>query len=289
MPEFAFLGREKEIYQYKEFLKKKRPWLLSIIAVGGTGKTVLLSKMSEQTPPDIPVVHLDFTSTINSRGAPFEEDESARMPISPLKHLQIFVNELKKKNAIDTVAASEFDKTVKEAIEKSINQITINVQKIADRASSWKDTYRQQRAWVTPAFLGLIEKYKPDHLVVMLDTCEWLQEPINFDVGDWLMDELLIPLRDAMEARGKKCHVVMAGTLKPPQLKKIEDQEPNSIDRLELGELDKAAVIEYLQAIGMQRMGMPHVFQLLASYGKICAENHPLRMLSCMSACKKYH
>ncbi len=277
----VFLGREQELAQYKEFLKQKIPWLIFIIAVGGTGKTALLSKMSEQTPQDIAVVQLDFTVTIKSRSAPSEADESPRMPINPLKHLQLFENELKKKNAIDTEAGKAFDKTVEEAREKFSKQITFNMQKIiADRASlkntdmvidvpgyrELQDTYRQQRDWVTPAFLHLMETFKPDHLVVMLDTCEWLHEPINFEVGDWLMYELLIPLRDNMEARGKQCHVVMAGTVQPHQLKVIESRDPNSIDWLEPGELDKAAVIQYLQTIGMQNTDLcEHVYDM--AYG----------------------
>src|SRR6266699_3024257 len=114
-PEPIFLGREQELVQYKEFLKNKTPWLLFIIAVGGIGKTALLSKMSEQTPQDIPVVQLDFTSTINSHGALSEEEEAPRMPIDPLKHLQLLVNEVKRKSAIDPEVASAFDKTVEEA------------------------------------------------------------------------------------------------------------------------------------------------------------------------------
>jgi len=266
-----FLGRERELAQYKEFLNNRTPWLLFIIAVGGTGKTALLSKMSEQTPSDIPVVQLDFTVTINSRGAPFEEDESPRMPINPLKHLQHFVNELNRKNAIDTEVARTFDKTVEDARDKFSNQTNINFQKIiADRASlqdtdmiidvpgyrALQDQYRLQREWVTRPFLNLMETFKYGHLVVMLDTCEWLHEPINYEVGDWLMDELLIPLRDNMEASGKQCHVVTAGTAQPPQLKVIERRKPDSIDLLKLGELDKAAVIQYLQDIGMRNINL---------------------------------
>ncbi len=266
-----FLGREQELAQYKEFLNNRTPWLLFIIAVGGIGKTALLSKMSEQTPSDIPTVQLDFTVTINSRGAPSEEDESPRMPIDPLKHLQNFVNELNRKNAIDTEAARAFDKTVKEARDKFSNPTTINVQKIfADRASL-QDTemnidvpvyrvlqnqYRLQRASVTQPFLDLMETFKYGHLVVILDTCEWLHEPINYEVGDWLMDELLIPLRDNMEAKGKQCHLVMAGTVRPPQLMVIEKREPGSLGWLKLDKLDEAAVIQYLQAIGMQNIDL---------------------------------
>jgi hypothetical protein len=266
-----FLGRKQELAQYKEFLNNNYPWLLFIIAVGGTGKTALLSRMCEQTPQDVSIVRLDFTVTIKSRSAHFEEDESPRMPINPLKHLQLFVNELKRKNAIDLEAGRAFDKVVEEAREKFSKQITFNMQKIiADRASlkdtdmvidvpgyrELQDSYRQQRDWVTPAFLDLMETFKPDHLVVMLDTCEWLHEPINFEVGDWLMYELLIPLRGNMGARGRQCHVVMAGTAEPPQIKVFESREPNSIDWLELGDLDKAAVIPYLQTIGMQNIDL---------------------------------
>src|SRR6266699_677048 len=129
---------------------------------------------------------------------------------------------------------------------------------IADRAPSLdvprelQDAYRKQRGWITQPFLDLMETFKPSHLVMMLDTCEWLHEPINYEFGDWLISELLMQLRGNMEAKGKQCHVVMAGTAHPPLLEDIERREPNSIDRLELGELDKVAVIEYLQAIGMQ-------------------------------------
>ena len=267
----VFLGREQELAQYQEFLKNKTPWLLFIIAVGGTGKTALLNRMSEQTPQDVSIVHLDFTITIKSRSVQFEEDESPRMPINPLKHLQLMVNELKRKSAIDLEAGRAFDKTVEEAREKFSNQITFNMQKIiADRASlrdtdmvidvpgyrELQDSYRQQRDWVTPAFLDLMETFKPGHLVVILDTCEWLHEPINFEVGDWLMYELLLPLRGNMEAGGKQCHVVMAGTVQPLQVKVIENREPNSIDWLALGELDKAAAVQYLQTIGMQSIDL---------------------------------
>jgi len=260
-----FIGREQELLLYDQFLKNDAPWVLLLTAVGGTGKTTLLNAMRARTPANTLVVKLDFTVTDAVDRKP-GDDDSVRLPLDPLKHLRSFVNELKKRDAVDEAACSAFDQEAKLATEKYAAQTVNNMQYILARGGSIvKDVnaditmvvdlqtpYLNQRKAVTPAFLKLFEKFAPDHLVVMLDTCEWLNEPANSGVGDWLRGEILFQIHDKLSEQGKRCHIVMAGTVPPRMLDVEQGEQEGWLTRLKLRELNKDVVKQHLETIGMQ-------------------------------------
>jgi hypothetical protein len=261
-----FIGREQELAQYEQFLKNDALWVLLLTAVGGTGKTTLLNAMRARTPANTLVVKLDFTVTDDAVDRKPGEDNSVRLPLDPLKHLRAFVNELRKHNAVAEAACSSFDQEAKLATEKYAAQTVNNMQYILARGGSIvKDVnaditmvvdlqtpYLNQRKAVTPAFLNLFEAFVPDHLVILLDTCEWLNEPANNGVGDWLRSEILFQIHDKLSEQGKQCHVIMAGTVPPRMLDVEQGEQEGWLTRLRLKDLSKDVVKQQLETIGMQ-------------------------------------
>jgi hypothetical protein len=249
-----FVGRKREQQAYRQLLTKSTPWMLIITGDGGIGKSTLLRYLVEQTPQEISVVTLNFAI------------ESLRT--DPLKILE----ELSWKLAPDTDAqrVATFEKSLQEGrtrLAELCRQMSQTV--IVGDAGSLKDAQlsmsgvdaettneqrRQVREMVTKAFYAQTLTFLPAHLVIMLDTCEWLYEPEGLELGKWMMNELIPGIYERIIQGRHKCSAVIAGRVLPPL--PVIDQHDRTA--LALPRLDQAAVEDYLEQLGMQDAAIRH-------------------------------
>ena len=107
---------------------------------------------------------------------------------------------------------------------------------------------RQVREKVCTAFYDLIETLHPLSLVLMLDTCEWLNEPECREIGQWMLQSVLPEMRERLHEKHRDCVAVLASRLSL-DLAAIDEQERR---QRVLHMLDKAAVDDYLSRVGIQ-------------------------------------
>ncbi|HXX77902.1 MAG TPA: AAA family ATPase [Ktedonobacteraceae bacterium] len=247
-----FVGRKREQQAYQQLLAQSAPWMLIITGDGGIGKSTLLRYLAEHTPQDIPVVTLNFAV------------ESLRT--DPIKILE----ELSWKLALDTDAqrVAAFEKSLQEGrdrlseLSKQMSQTVIvgDAGSLKDAqlsmsgadAAAAREQRRQVREMVTKAFYAQMLTFQPAHLVIMLDTCEWLSEPEGLEVGRWVVDELIPGMQERLIQRRHRCSVVIAGRTLPPLT--VIDQRDRTA--LSLPRLEQAAVDNYLEQLGMQDAAM---------------------------------
>ncbi len=243
-----FVGREQEQQLYQNFLTGEMPWILVVTGQAGSGKSALLHYLAQHTPAAIRIVTLNFAY------------EALR--IDPLNILE----ELSWKLAADcdTQRASIFEKTLQEGRNRLLElsrQMTQTV--IVGDAGSLKDAQlsmsgvdsatmrvqrRQVREMVTSALYAQLVTFQPVRLVVLLDTCEWLSEPEDSEVGRWVIDELIPGVHGRMVQRHQQCSVVIASRthLSP------SDVDHQEIITFALPQLEFKAVERYLKHIGIQ-------------------------------------
>ena len=120
--------------------------------------------------------------------------------------------------------------------------------------SQAREAYRDKERAIEgalEAFYQLVEVPQLEHLVIMLDTSEWLYEPGDMDVsrvGKWIMNRFLPGLHQRMQEKGKRCHVVLTSR-EHFTLENLREQERKECI---LPPLDQAAVEEYLRQKGMK-------------------------------------
>jgi hypothetical protein len=111
--------------------------------------------------------------------------------------------------------------------------------------TSIQETRRQMREVAREKFYAQMKTFRMKRLVVMLDTCEWLNEdPAEAGAARW-GTELFKGLHSRMQNQGKLCYVVMTSRV-PLQLEGINDFE---LDQLKLRMLDKVEVNQYLEVM----------------------------------------
>lgn len=243
MPQNTFVGRDYEQTVYKEFLSKETPWLLLITGLAGIGKTTLLEKFRALTPFDIQVVSLDF-------------DKEPLLYADPLKLLEDLAQLTK--SFCDQQESAEFVETLKqgrtqiEELDQQTSPIIHDserasvqvLQKVRRLRSALQEVRHQVRELTAEAFFTQLDTYKRKQLVIMLDTCELLNEPEGWEVGQWMMNEFLPTLNVRMYQR---CFVVMASRVHL-QSEIIDKQDQQ---HLALSMLDEPAVDKYLENVGI--------------------------------------
>ena len=172
-----FVGRKREQQAYQQLLAQTSPWMLVITGQGGIGKSTLLRYLAEHTPQEITVVTLNFAN------------EALRT--DPLKILEDLSWKLA--GDCDLQRVDAFDKALAEGrnklaeLSKQMSQV-INVGNTASLQdanltmsgpdpATLREQRRQVRETVTRALYTQVLTFQPAHLVLMLDTCEWLSEP----------------------------------------------------------------------------------------------------------------
>ena len=104
------------------------------------------------------------------------------------------------------------------------------------------------RELATEAFYAQLKTCTLDRLVLMLDTCEWLNEPEGIEVGQWVLNELLPGIRTRMRQQKKHFFTVIVSRILP-RLDAINGRDQR---RLALSMLSKIEVDQYLEHLEMQ-------------------------------------
>lgn len=263
MPQVHFVGRAREIELYKKFLAKKTPWVLIITGLGGIGKTTLLNELKAYTLREnalsgISVVMIDFAK------------EQYR------KHALNVLEELTRKTAPDC-DLHRLNGEFKNNLEKNLDQlIQLYVEKEAEtfvesddgvqhaiqrqrRELALREIDHQRRELAAQLLYAQIETFTAQQLVIMLDTCELLNEPDGVEVGQWVMNELIPGIHTRMQQQGQRFSVVIASRILP-RLSIINKQEHR---HLTLPMLDETAVGHYLEHVGMHDFSLrQYVFDI---------------------------
>jgi tetratricopeptide (TPR) repeat protein len=237
--ENIFVGREDEEKQYQEFLQGTSPWVFMITGQPGTGKSALLRRYISQTPRDVACIHLDFSNDT--------------LCIDAFTVLERCAEQLE----TDPQVIATFEQALAQARGMLKPPDTIHQSLVAEGSAQVTDVRfsvsianeQRQRALALAqsAFLALVNTLHEPCLVMLLDTCERLQQmdgnALN-DVGKWLITDLLPRLHDRLARRHRTCLIVTASRFALPF-------ENIPIHELCLPFLKEPAVEDYLQQANM--------------------------------------
>lgn len=252
MPDAPFVGRERELELYQDFLAKDTPWVLNITGMPGCGKSTLLTHLITMTKDtyNLPVIALNFNN---------EE-----LRVDPLQIVAQMAGQVADQSDPDAVA--EFNHNLQEARDKSATLET-RLHELLDRNNAGtahsqetrpalseedlaiaREIRLQVRAQVLEAFYEQMETFRTSQLVLILDTCEWLENQQFMEIGQWVLKELLPGLHFRMQQNQRRCSAVLASRA-PLKLKIIqrEDQQQHDLSRLK-----KTMVDEYLEFFDMR-------------------------------------
>jgi hypothetical protein len=240
-----FVGREQEEELFRDFLTHDTPWVLIITGLGGIGKSTLLEHLAKNIPSSICACKLDFNEM--------------ELRTEPLKVLQRLAQQIRL-----YLNAQLFD-TFEQTLHRDLDQLE-QIRKIKlptytsddantqegqpdtlDDDAATKEVGRQLRELSTESFYDLINTLHLNQLVVMLDTCEWFNEPEGWEVGQWVFNELIPELHNHLYQNDQRCSVAIVSRVKP-QLERIDKQNQQY---LPLSMLSEKAVYEYLECAGM--------------------------------------
>ena len=224
MPRTPFIGREREKQLYQTFLQEDSPWVLAIKGLGGCGKSALLYHCEKQTPLDAFVIKYNFAAEAR------HVDPTTRKPIAldPLTIIETLADQIRLR--CDAQQYASFLQTLRESRRQLADQRTQIIQSVRvgneakmeggrfqitvdeiDEAVRKAHYHTQELA--ADAFYTLMDTFTLNRLVILLDTCEWLNEPVNSEVGPWVINEFLLRLHDRMRQQHKHCHVVATSSM----------------------------------------------------------------------------
>ncbi len=261
-----FVGREQEKQLYQQLLKQTTPWVLLITGQGGIGKSRLLECLADETPQDVVTLKLNFAIP-SLRIDPLtvlEELLPQAEPFVDAQHMQIAKQTLidgRSKlshpvgNPTQEIHLAEGASFQGQGMQLNINTATLELR-------------RQIRRQATQAFYDLMLTLASPHLVLLLDTCEWLGEAEASEVGQWLLNELLPSLHERLHRRGKRCHVVMTSRM-PLSMMTIRRQE---IYAHKLPFLDQSATDDYLSQIGVTDASVRQRIYAITRGHALCVE-----------------
>src|SRR5713101_7590702 len=263
MSQDLFVGREKEQQLYKEFLTRETPWVLIITGLAGIGKSTLLDHLDEYTRNilDMWVIPLNFdegplrTDKLQLLETLAEEVE----PYCNTQQISAFKDVLKQERDLLEQLGIPTNLEKQEGSDDSQHETQPHTREVEEVAAheirkAKQEIRHQVRELITEAFYALMDTFEPNQLVIMLDTCEWFNEPEGVEVGQWVMNELIPDLHRRMRRKHRQCFVVIASRVQL-QLDVLDDQD---IYYLDLPMLDKEAVDAYLKLMGMEK---PEVHQ----------------------------
>ena len=243
-----FVGRESEQDLYRAFLNRDTPWVLVITGLGGIGKSALLHTLAKSPPEDTCVVTIDFADTLlrtdpSTVLGQFVEQMAPCYNLPPGDesgdNLKEYLHQLAQLSAKRTQENTDNNGA-------RMQDAQFNTRKPEDVVL--REIHHQMRELATEAFYEQIEMFTLKQLVIMLDTCEWLNEPEGWDIGQWVLNEFVPELHTRMRQKDHHCSVVMASRIKP-QLEVIDKRDQQHIA---LSMLDQETVEGYLEQKGMQ-------------------------------------
>jgi tetratricopeptide (TPR) repeat protein len=260
LPRPSFVGRESERRAYHLFLTlEDGPWLLLISGQSGNGKSSLLQQLKAETASPFQARLLDFNAT-QLQGNILHlaaEISQALRPITPASDFQEFWQEYKQGRDRLTQMPSTLSQQVHAEAGASVQHVPLSI--------NVNDTMNQVRREVadqiTLALLQLASTAQATPIVLLLDTCERLEEPAGQEVRAWLFRDLLPPLRERL---GGRLRVVAAG-----RERLSTSYAAGETHHLPLGLLSAVELDGYLQHLGMQDAALRQ-----AVYGM--TRGHPL-------------
>ena len=248
-----FVGRTRELERYQRFLTRETPWALIIRGLGGSGKSTLLTELERQTPPrDTSVVILDFAQkSLREDYLTFLENISqqiepycdAERTVEFRKSIAVGRYEIGKRVASGSTEIGEIKQGITTGHDVDIMGAGLTIE-VGE--ANIQETRRQMREASREKFFDQMKTFRLQRLVIMLDTCEWLNENTpDAEVARWVGTELIKGLRSRMQSQGKQCYVVMTSRV-PLLLETINDREQ---EQLKLVMLNRAEVNQYLEAM----------------------------------------
>jgi hypothetical protein len=247
-----FVGRASELQRYQKFLTRETSWVLIIRGLGGSGKSTFLSESTKQSPRDTCIVTLDFAQkTLREDYLTFLENVSQQVEsyCDPERTVELRKSiakgryEIGKRVAGGNTEIGEIKQGITTGSDANVRETGLTIE-VGE--TSIQETRRQMREAAREKFYAQMKTFRMKRLVVMLDTCEWLNEDTaEAEVAHWAGTELFKGLRSRMQNQDKLCYVVMASRV-PLQLEGINDFE---IEQLKLKMLNKAEVNEYLEVM----------------------------------------
>jgi len=246
----VFVGRTRELEQYQKFLTRETPWVLIIRGLGGSGKSTLLTEFEERTPQDTCVVKLDFAeeslrgdylSFLENISQQIERDCDAERTVEFRKSIAAGRLEIGKRIAGGKIEIGEIKQDITAESDVEIHDAG---QKIEIAEAKIEETHNQMREIAREKFNAQMKTFTRKRLVIMLDTCEWLNEKTAAaKAARWAGTELIKGLRTRMHNQGKECFVVMTSRVSL-ELEGINETEQ---EQLRLKMLDRAEVNQYLE------------------------------------------
>ena len=259
LPDPMYVERDEERQHYLDFLAQDTPWILLFTGMGGSGKTHFLNTLKRYTPPTCKLVTLDF----------YVEDERE----DALTVLRKIAGQIKP--YCDAQSYQEFEGALKEGRKTlASDQLQIFQQAnfgeysqtqgvrldLAVEASKAK--IRQVRSQVAEAFYNLLETFRLSQLVIILDTCELLDEKEGRVVGEWLKKDLLPHIHTLLQEKQCRCSVVAASSI-PMSFA----NSPGSTQPLNLDHIPKTEVDDYLQRMGVEDPRLRQYIYSAITYG----------------------
>lgn len=240
MSEVLFVGREREKDLYKKFLASETPWVLIITGLGGVGKTALLHRLAEYTLTE-PTLSQTCVLTLD-----FAEEPLRMYPLQVLDKLTKDTALYCDLHQIDDEFTTHLRESFHQLEQLGTERIQTGVGESEDVVL--REIHHQMRELATEEFYAQLETFTRDRLVLMLDTCEWLNEPEGVEVSQWILNELVPGIHTRIQRKGCQCSVVMVSRM---QLK-LDVINPRDQRRLTLSMLGKTEVDQYLIQMGMQ-------------------------------------
>ena len=243
-----FVGRAHEQQLYRQMLASTSPWALVITGDGGVGKSALLRHLAgKQTPPDIPLIDFNFA------GYEFQRAPDTLKVLSELAWRLADDCDAQSLAAFKRALAEGRDTLAKLSAQMSQNIIVGDAGNLKDASlhmiginpAAIREQQRQVRENVTESFLEMLSTYRPACLVMMLDTCEWLEELEGREVGTWVMDSLLPGVHERLKHRRRHSIAVLASRV-PPTFRVLHEQRDYLISPLPF--LEQEEVDSYLLA-----------------------------------------
>ena len=245
-----FVGHKRELQQYQAFLTRENPWVLIIRGLGGSGKSTLLDELERQTSrDDTCVVRIDFAQeTLREDCLTFLEEVSDR--VAPhcdfdrnyelKKSIKTGRLEIGKRIASGSTTIENLEQSINAGADAEISKATLNID-VSE--ANRQETRRQMREIAKDKFYAQMRTFGKQRLVIMLDTCEWLNEETSeAEAARWAGTELIKGLSSRMHNQSKACYVVMTSRVR------LQLEDINKVE-MTLKMLDRAEVNQYLEAM----------------------------------------
>jgi hypothetical protein len=223
-----FVGRTSELQRYQKFLTRESPWILIIGGLGGSGKSTFLSELAKQARADADtcLVSFDFAqktlreddlTCLENFSQQVDSHCDAKGTMEFRKCIAKGRPEIGKRVAGGNTRIGEIKQGITAESDAEVHEAGLTIE-VGE--TSIRETRRQMREVAREKFYAQMKTFRVKRLVVMLDTCEWLNEnTAEAGTARWGI-ELFKGLRSRMQSQGKICYVVMTSRV-PLQLEGI--------------------------------------------------------------------